>query len=73
MYELILGLLFVIPIIMNKMKIMSALNFIVGVIIYFLYELTILDELTMKLSFMLLLIISGMYFMVTTMNEETQS
>ncbi len=70
MYELFLILMFGLTIIMESMRRMQAFAFFVSIIIYFLYEMSMMDLITFKLSILLLMLISAMFFIVATIREE---
>ena len=57
-------------VLLDKMRLMASLNFIVSLIIFFLYTITVIPILTMELSQMLILIMSGIYLMINFFTEK---
>ncbi len=64
MYEFILALLFVCAFLYDKFTVMQSVTFLIAVIIYFLYEISAIDLITYKISFMLLIVITAAYMTI---------
>ncbi len=64
MYEFILALIFVCAFLFDKFTIMQSLNFMMGVIVYFLHDITAIDLITYKVSMFLLIVVSGAYMII---------
>lgn len=70
MYEIIIVLLFTMILISNSMRIIQTFIFISFIIVYVMNDITIVDDLTLKISGLLCIIISCMMLMSNYYNEK---
>ena len=70
MYEIFLILDLIAVILVDKYKSIATICFIVGAIVYFLYELTWIELLTYRLSVALITVLIGYCIYGDTMNKD---